>query len=663
MDNSQDTLNVKQLFDLSSTEPLAEQPVLTEADLMPTARSSAAHSPDISDNEMTQTLPQKSSLNKAQSSPRFNRITPEDLDSDRFEPEEDTSGDKKKKLIIGICSGVLALLVVLIGIIIFIASGDDPDSEANKIIGNNVFVGGIDLSGKSMEDAKSLLHLKTDHTFSQKDMVVKLPGSSINLSPDKTGAALDVDAAVEAAYQCGKDGSISKDGTYNIALLPYLTLDQSYIQSTINDFCETYSSVLSDPVVSLEGSRPEFDPENPTMVIKHQVLKITLGTPEYVLDAKDLYEQVLDAYSMNQFVLEYNAPDLVEPEGVDADALYAQYCTPPQDAIIDPATYEITPEIYGYGFEVQELQALLDEAYYGETVTITFKYLTPNVLSADFSKDMFVDTLAQYQISSNIEDSKRDNNISLSCNALNDYVINAGDTFSFNEVIGKITTTNGYATAPISTLNGSVMGGGISQTASALYVCALIADLDIVERHNHEYTIDFCELGLDAMADGDTMDLRFRNNTGSPIRIIAQADGGKVNIEIVGVQNLDYKVEILPKIISKLEPMTSSQNMEEGNPSGYVDGDILQQGITGYKVTLYTEKYDLETGTLISSEEAATSEYAKLDEVVVHITPAATEPTPGDEVTEPTDTTDPVENTDPTESTGETTIPNESTAA
>jgi vancomycin resistance protein YoaR len=363
---------------------------------------------------------------------------------------------------------------------------------------------------------------------------------------------------------------------------------------------------------------------------------------------------VLDAYSVNQLIVEYDAPDLIEPEGVDVISLYEQYCTPPQDAVIDPATYEITPEIYGYGFKPDDLQTLLENAYYGETVEIEFNYLVPSILSSDFTKDMFIDTLSQYQISSNIDDSKRDNNLSLSCNALNNYVVNAGATFSFNEAIGKITTTNGYSTAPVSELNGSVMGGGISQTASALYICALIADLEIIEHHNHEYAIDFCELGLDAVTDGNQKDLRIRNNTSSPIRIIAEANDGRVHIEIQGTHEVDYQIELLPQIVSKIDPMTSYQNMESNNSAGYMDGDILQKGIAGYHVKLYIEKYALDNGMLLSKEEVAQSKYAKVDEVVVRITPDVTEPPlPSEDsnATEDTEFTEPTVNTSPTDST------------
>lgn len=671
-DQSQDTIDVKCLLQQASTDLDMDPAALLDHDMKDYTPQSAVNESNAPadtparnyQNQATQAIPQGSANSNITGSHSAKRYLDDDetfareyLDEDAYDPDEEEleRAKRRKILIICICAGVLTVLLGLIGLIIFIASDDDGDTsgndntEAADLIHDNVFAGGIDLGGKTLEQAKNLLHLETDHTFSNEDMVIKLPGSSINLSPDKTGAELDVDAVAEAAFNYGRDGTVSEDETYNIALLPYLSLDVDYIEDVINSFCENNSSVKTDPQVTVEGSRPQFDPENPNKEVTHQTLKITLGTPEYVLNAEDLYEQVLDAYSMNQMVVEYDAPDMIEPESVDVMALFEEYCTSAQDATINTATYEITQEIYGYGFDPDELQQMIDDAYYGETVEITFNYLIPKVLASDFADDMFIDTLSEYQNSSNMDDSKRDNNLSLACKAINEHVVNAGDTFSFNKVLGKISTKNGYATAPISLYNGSVMGGGVSQISSALYVCALVANLDITERHCHEYAVDFCEMGLDAFVDGDKNDLRFRNNTSSPIRILAETDGGRVRVQIVGVNELDYEVEIVPKVVASIDPLTNYQNMEPDNVLGYVDGDVLQSGITGYKVELYLEKYDLNTGNLLSSSQVATSEYAKLDEVVVRIAPIVTDPTVPDETTDPTDVTETTEPTDITE--------------
>ena len=651
-DHTRDTINVQNLFhqasDLSVDPPVNNSlpqdnnaPHSEDANHDTLNGHNFAASGVTTQNQQTQTIPYDQPLHSVLSGATVapvdpedvDSIDPEDLDEDFDGSEEEIDRERRRKImIICICAGVLTVLLGLIGLIILIASGDGSEedvtqaTEGSNLICDNVVAGGIDLSGKSLDQAKNLLHLKTDHTFTKENMVVKLPGASINLSPDKTGARLDVEAVAEAAYACGRDGNESEDGTYQIGLLPYLTLDESYIQETINSFCETYSSVLSQPEIKVEGTRPQFNPENPDGDIKHQKLIITLGTPDYVLDAEDLYQQVLDAYSANLMVVEYDAPELTEPESVDVNALYEEYCTPAQDAILDPRTYEITPEVYGYGFDPEALQQLIDGAYYGETVEITFDYLVPKVLAEDFSDEMFVDTLSEYQNSSNLDDSRRDNNISLSCEAINEHVVNADDTFSFNAVIGKISTKNGYATAPISELNEAIMGGGISQTASALYVCALVADLEITERNSHEYAVDFCELGLDAFVDGGENDLCFRNNTGSPIRILAESDGGRIRVQIIGVNSLEYEVEIAPKVIKKIDPLTTYQNMERDNVMAYTDGDILQSGIPGYVVELYMEKYALNSEELLSSTKVSTSEYAKLDEVVVRITPVVYDP-------------------------------------
>lgn len=649
------------------TQTLPQEPGRTAQSSLGSAYPSAQAARNaVTQNEMTQAIPQNHNpvppAADHQEDDEF--LDPEDLDNEDYDFEDDDDLEKRRKtLIICICAGVLTVLIALIGIIIFIVASsgddnqDDPASKAESSqtgitagekIHDNVTVGAFDIGGKTVEQAKSFLHLKTDHIFTNGNMVINLCNDSIVLTPDQTAAKLDVDAVVNAAFSCGREGYISEDGTYTIDLLPHLSLNYEYIEETINAFCEKHS-VLKQPQVTLNGSRPQFDPANPNKEIDHQSLSITIGSPAYELDAEDIYEKVLYAYSMNQMVIDYKVSEPEMPETLSAADLFEEYCTAPVDAVMDPSTYEITPETFGYGFDVDTLQKLIDEADYGETLPIIeFKFLAPAVLSSELSQNMFVDTLADYQNSSSMNDSKRDNNLSLSCDAINNHIVHAGDTFSFNKVLGKISIKNGYATAPVSVLNGNVMGGGISQTASALYACALGSNLEIVERHNHEFAVDFCELGLDAFVDGDKHDLRFRNNTGAPIRILAEATGGRVRIQIIGENKLDYKIEIATKVVSEIKPLTTYQNMEEGNATGFVDGDIIQAGITGYKISVQIERYKLDSGELLSVEDVSTSVYAKLDEVVARIVPTVTEPPVTEPTIPPTEATTPSEPTEPT---------------
>lgn len=548
-----------------------------------------------------------------------------DMDEDQFADEDATSeegmGRKQKIILVSIAAAVLlGLIGLIIGLLLFSGRSDHDD-----LILDNVYAGGIDLSGMTVEEAMSALHVATDTSIGKEPMVIHVYDDILTLYPEDTKISLDVNAVAQAAYDYGRSGSnaenqqIRKNAhrrTYTIPLLPYLNLDLDYIRNTVENYSYTIDSEYSEPVVTLIGTRPAYDGNN---FPQHQSMRVTLGTPLRRLDANDLYDCILDTYSINKLLLEYETPDILWPTVLTAQDLFDQYCTPAKDAELNTSTYEFTPEVYGYGFYVNALQKMLDEARPGETVEITLDFLEPEVLLQDLNNSLFNETLSSYKCTSPVDDNARDANLQLSCNTINGYILKPGDTFSFLDVLGDITKQAGYADAPVCSVNEPAIGGGISQVASALYHCVLHADLDVVERHNHNYATDFIELGLDAYINEGSSNLRFRNNTASPIRIDAAVSRHTVTVSLVSSAALDYQVTIRTEITSKQQPNTTYQMLLPDNSQGYRDGDVMVTGIEGYQVSVTKEKVDRNTGKLLSTSSVSTSKYKKRDEVIVRI--------------------------------------------
>jgi hypothetical protein len=95
----------------------------------------------------------------------------------------------RKIAIITVCSVILVVLIgLIVGMIVYANRNKD-----DGLILNNVYAAGINLGGMTQEDAKNALHLVTDNTFTQKDMVIKLPDATITLPACETGAKLNVD--------------------------------------------------------------------------------------------------------------------------------------------------------------------------------------------------------------------------------------------------------------------------------------------------------------------------------------------------------------------------------------------------------------------------------------------------------------------------------------
>ena len=143
---------------------------------------------------------------------------------------------------------------------------------------------------------------------------------------------------------------------------------------------------------------------------------------------------------------------------------------------------------------------MIDEADYGQTIQIQLNFIMPSVTAKELLKDLFQDVLSTFTTTGSINSENWNTNLQLSCEAINNKVIEPGAEFSFNEIVGRPTAVKGYKEAfgYVDGKESTILGGGLSQTASALYQCALKADLDILKRYNNGYAVDFAGLGLDA---------------------------------------------------------------------------------------------------------------------------------------------------------------------
>lgn len=79
-------------------------------------------------------------------------------------------------------------------------------------------------------------------------------------------------------------------------------------------------------------------------------------------------------------------------------------------------------------------------------------------------------------------------NIKLTCAKINEKILQNGETFSFNQIVGSCTPEEGYKKAEIY-VNKKIryaFGGGNCQVSTTLYNSALaVPGIEIVERHEH----------------------------------------------------------------------------------------------------------------------------------------------------------------------------------
>ncbi len=580
----------------------------------------------------------------------------EEEDEDDFEEESPFLAffaRNQKVLLICCCALVLLTLVGILAGVTIVSKSDPYD---NRIL-NNVTLAGLNLGGMTKEEAAAAIEEEFGGLYSTTDMVVTLSETVLTFSPKDTGASLDVDAAVKAAYSYGRTGTKSEKeaayqssltGVHTIGLMPYLNLNEAYIQQVLEEYASGFSSIFTDASYKLEGERPElaadkFDLDDPC-----QILVITMGTPGMGVDTRSLYNEILDAYSLGIFSIEKEeaTPDML-PEKPDLQAIYDEYYIAPVDASIDTKTFETIPGSYGYDFDLDAAQELIDDADFGEVVKIPMRCIAPEIQDDEL---LFRDELGSCK-TKHTKDENRNTNLKVACEAINGTVLKPGETFSFNDHLGERTEQKGYK--PAGTYAGTklvdTVGGGICQVSTTLYYCTLLADLQIVDRINHSMPVTYIDYGLDATVSWGGPDFKFKNSTNFPIKLLAEVKDGYVAMKIMGTDEKDYFIKMEYEFTGVEKHETVYEEHDES--SGYYDGQVLQGGSDGLYVRSYKCKYDKKTGELISRDFEARSHYKKVDKVVVKLVEPEEETQPTE--TEPVETkpeeTKPVETQTPTQ--------------
>lgn len=198
-------------------------------------------------------------------------------------------------------------------------------------------------------------------------------------------------------------------------------------------------------------------------------------------------------------------------------------------------------------------------------------------------------------------------NAELALSRLNGAVIAPGETFSFNTRVGSFSRDQGYRKAPVS-YNGQLVdswGGGVCQTSTTLYNAALLAGMEIKERHRHRFAPSYVPPGRDAAVAFDTIDLKFRNPYAFPVRISAVESQNRVEIGLTAPEELEAKPQVFTEIAQVREP----GSYQIGEDSEY--GRIRNSGKPGWQVAVYRV-----TGT--RKELVSADSYPAMNRIIEH---------------------------------------------
>lgn len=466
------------------------------------------------------------------------------------------------------------------------------------------------------------------------------------------GMELDARTLAQSAFDSQRNTSLLSAGKDYLRHRRTIRSSNYYAGNTL-----TLDEAKADAAAEAAAQALSIAPQDTSYTVAEDSIQFQVAKDGLQIDAAALKTAIREMEWLRDLSLKatYTA---VPGRSLTAQEIYDEVSSEVKNAGYDAATDSIIPEQVGAEFDVAAAQAALDAAQPGETVEVPAVIEYPSVTAEQLKAVLFRDVLGEARTKVG-GTAARKSNVKLSSSTINDYVMNTGDVFSYNGVVGKRTAANGYKPAPAYVKGETVdeIGGGICQTSSTLYLACLRGNLEITERHAHRYIPSYIDAGMDATVSWGGPDYKFTNNTGYPIKIVTSYENGYLTVKLLGTNVTGVTAKMTHERLS-------TTNFEVV----YEDDPTLAPGVEKVKTTPYTGSkwrtyrhlYD-RNGNLISSAYEATSDYKARNRVILRAPVQAAEPSapvigPGDIPASPDESAVPVQPDEPVEETPSTPI-------
>ncbi len=217
----------------------------------------------------------------------------------------------------------------------------------------------------------------------------------------------------------------------------------------------------------------------------------------------------------------------------------------------------------------------------------------------------------------------RSHNLKVASDKVNKTILMPGEEFSYNKTVGERLISTGFRNAIIF-VKGMMeegVGGGICQVSSTLYNAALLAGLDITERHHHSRTVVYVPAGRDATVAYGSRDLRFKNSGSSPIYITETITGNRLRAVIYGA-SADKKTVSVYNGQTSYTPINGQKTVVDRTiPPGTTK--VTDKGSKGVSTVVYRKIVD-ETGQ--PRVEVVSRDKYPAQKVIVATNPVAAAP-------------------------------------
>ncbi len=230
----------------------------------------------------------------------------------------------------------------------------------------------------------------------------------------------------------------------------------------------------------------------------------------------------------------------------------AQVGEPAQDATFDVSsgTPRVVPAKTGRGVDDASLASGMVDALASDDRTATFELerVEPDLTTAE-AKELGVTEVISTFTQEFPYAAYRVTNIGVASDKINGTVLQPGETFSLNGVVGERTPENGFVVGYV--IEGGRLvedyGGAVSTITTAMWHTAFFAGMTRIEQRAHSYWISRYVAGLEATVSWGTLDLKFRNDTPYGVYITSSVSDTSVTTTMWSTKYWDIEAEFGPR--------------------------------------------------------------------------------------------------------------------
>lgn len=429
---------------------------------------------------------------------------------------------------------------------------------------NGISINGVHIGGLTYEEARYLLLDTISDELLSINMSVVVDNVSLLLTSSSFNITTNLDAVLHEAFTIGRESESDLYANYcermrvaeeGVDLTYTLALDESSVVQRVSELAASIEKAAVEPYVTLKnrtgGGKPGYG---------------TGGSTFDVYDSETVYAP--NGTAIADIIYHYGANGHILNKEPMCESIIAAFNAGDYSARIEASLEEVVPVS-----NPQDLMASIKKLTSFSTVFRT---------SSDF----------------------RARNVQKANALLNCIVMNPGEEFSYNEILGPRTEAGGWLQAPGISGGREYVdspGGGICQISSTLYNALLLLgdDMQIVSRRHHSIPGSYIDIGLDATVSTGGPDLVWSPATDSPLYLITYTDMKKrvAYVYIFGEAPKDgCTYSVWSETVSVKEPPEPLMVAEPLWPEGYSKVVITER--EGYTVNVFRQKYDADGNTV-----------------------------------------------------------------